>query len=189
VRARRIAGGRGDTVIKLRPVDPDHLSEDLRDNPAFNVEVDVVPGGFVCSASFKGRTAAKDVRDAVAGDMPIRKLFSKDQRALYKERAPEGLKLDDLSVLGPLFVLKIKWMPQELGRKMVAELWFYPDGTRILELSTKCLPNEAFQVSAEGRAFLRGHGVSLGGNQQTKTRKALGYFSKELQAASGGDAG
>src|SRR5262245_36745531 len=40
VRARRIQGGRGDTVVKLRPVVPDTLSEELRRDPAFNVEVD-----------------------------------------------------------------------------------------------------------------------------------------------------
>ncbi len=44
VRARRIQGGRGDTVVKLRPVVPDELPEELRKSPAFNVEVDVLPG-------------------------------------------------------------------------------------------------------------------------------------------------
>ena len=33
-------------------------------------------------------------------------------------------------------------------------MWLYPDGSRILELSTKCAPAEAFQVAAETRAFL-----------------------------------
>jgi hypothetical protein len=60
---------------------------------------------------------------------------------------------------------------------MVAELWLYPDGSRILELSTKCLPTESFGVAAETRAFLARHGVSLTGAQQTKTRMALDHFS------------
>ena len=60
---------------------------------------------------------------------------------------------------------------------MVAELWFYPNGSRILELSTKCAPSEAFQVSAESKAFLAERGVELSGQQQTKTRTALEYFS------------
>ena len=33
------------------------------------------------------------------------------------------------------------------GRKMVAEAWFYPDGERILELSTKCPPAEMIDVA------------------------------------------
>jgi hypothetical protein len=184
VRARRVQGRNGDTVVKLRPVVPGDLPDELRTSPSFGVEVDVMPGGYVCSGSLKGVAANADVRSLVRGGGSIRKLFSKEQRALYKERAPEGLKLDDLSVLGPLFVLKVKWVPEDVGRKMVAELWFYPDGTRILELSTKCLPGEAFQVAAEARAYLSGRGVTLSGSQQTKTKKALGYFSKELQAAS-----
>ena len=59
----------------------------------------------------------------------------------------------------------------------MAELWLYPDGSRILELSTKCLPHEAFQAAAETRAILAGHGVDLSGEQETKTRKALDFFA------------
>jgi hypothetical protein len=62
----------------------------------------------------------------------------------------------------------------------VAELWLYPDGSRILELSTKCKPTEAFQVAAEARAFLTRRGVDLGGEQQTKTKTALEFFAQEL---------
>ncbi len=66
---------------------------------------------------------------------------------------------------------------------MVAELWFYPDGSRILELSTKCTATDAFQVAAEARSFLTGKGVNLNGRQETKTKAALTYFSKQLRAA------
>ena len=52
----------------------------------------------------------------------------------------------------------------------------------ILELSTKCEPSEAFQVSAETRAFLTSRGIDLTGEQETKTKKALNYFAKELLA-------
>ena len=41
-------------------------------------------------------------------------------------------------------------------------MWLYPDGTRILELSTKCAPGEALQVAGETKAFLTGLGVDLG---------------------------
>src|SRR6187401_539064 len=55
VRARRIQGRPGDTVVKLRPVDPDTLPAELRLSPAVGVEVDAMPGGYVCSASLKGK--------------------------------------------------------------------------------------------------------------------------------------
>ena len=76
VRARRVSGGRGDTVIKLRPVVPEELPPDLRRSAAFNVEVDVLPGFLgVCSGSLKGRTTNVEVKDAVAGNLALRKVF------------------------------------------------------------------------------------------------------------------
>ena len=111
----------------------------------------------------------------------MRKLFSKEQRAFYAAHAPEGIGLDDLAVLGPIFVLKLRLDPEELGRRLVAEMWLYPDGSRLLELSTRCETNEAFEVAAEARAFLIKSGVDLSGEQQTKTRKALRYFAKHAQ--------
>jgi hypothetical protein len=61
---------------------------------------------------------------------------------------------------------------------MVAELWMYPDNSRILELSTKCDPSETFQVATEARLYLSKHGIDLTGDQQTKTKTALEYFVK-----------
>jgi len=107
----------------------------------------------------------------------LRKLFSKQQRALFAEHAPAGIALDDLTTLGPIFILKLKGTAPGFGRKLVAELWLFPDGSRILELSTKCLPSEAFQVAAESRASLTELGISLSGEQETKTRRALEHFS------------
>jgi hypothetical protein len=184
VRARRVQGREDDTVVKLRPVVPDELPEELRSTPGMLVELDAMPGGYVCSASLKARlSGASEVRKRVAGKRSTRKLFSKPQRAFYKAHAPEGLELDDLTLLGPIFVLKINSTPRRFGRKLVSELWLYPDGSRILELSTKCPPKEMFQVAAEARAFLTGLGIDLSGQQQTKTKSALEQFSRRRQLA------
>jgi hypothetical protein len=182
VRARRVQGRGDDTVVKLRPIVPDELPPSVRKAKAMVVEVDAMPGGYVCSASFKGALGPGDaVRQVANGDRAIRKLYSKDQRAFYAAHAPDGLGLDDLTVLGPITVLKLKFTPPGATRRMVAELWLYPDGERILELSTKCAPSEGFQVAAECRAFLTERGVDLYGEQQTKTRTALEFFSRSLQ--------
>jgi hypothetical protein len=181
VRARRVQQRADDSVVKLRPVVPDELPPGLRASKNVVVEVDAMPGGYVCSASCKGAPGAGEVKAVAAGDRPIRKLFSKEQRAFYAAHAPEGVGLDDLSILGPINLLKLKFTAGDLGRKLVAELWLYPDGSRILELSTKSAPGEAFQVAAESRAFLAKQGVDLSGEQQTKTRTALTYFSRALE--------
>jgi hypothetical protein len=180
-RARRVQGKEHDSVVKLRPVTPDSLPESLRAAEGVNVEVDAMPGGYVCSASYKRALKADRVAAAVRGDLPVRKLFSKQQRAFFDEHAPEGVELDDLSVLGPIFVLKLKRYPAGIDRKLVAEAWLYPDGKRILELSTKCPPMEIFNVAMESRAFLSGEGVNLSGEQQTKTKTALEFFASQLQ--------
>jgi hypothetical protein len=143
------------------------------------VEVDAMPGGFVCSASFKAVPAPTDVKRVLTEGRAVSKLFTKEQRQFYREHAPEGVELDSLSVLGPIFVLKLKFTPRGYPRRLVAELWLYPDGSRILELSTKCRPGEAFQVAAEAKAFLASRGIDLSAEQQTKTRTALEFFSHE----------
>ncbi|HSC49896.1 MAG TPA: hypothetical protein VLD16_06495 [Gaiellaceae bacterium] len=181
VRARRIQGKGDDSVVKLRPVVPAELPRELRQSDNFKVEVDAMPGGFVCSGSLKNALGPKEVRRVAAGKQPLRKLFSKEQRRFYVEHAPEGLALDDLVILGPIFVLKLRFTPARLDRRLVAELWLYPDGSRVAELSTRCTPEEAFQVAAETRAHLARAGVDLSGEQQTKTRKALKYFAKALE--------
>jgi hypothetical protein len=183
VRARRSQKKGDDSVVKLRPVVPSELPRSVRKSASFNVEVDASPDSFVCSGSMKGVPVSGEVREAAAGQLPIRKLFTKEQRALYAEHAPEGLSIDELAILGPIFVLKLKDTPKGFDRKLVTEMWIYPDGARILELSTKCAPDEAFQVAAEARAYLSSRGVDLGGEQQTKTRTALEFFSAEHLAA------
>jgi hypothetical protein len=182
VRARRVAQKGDDSVVKLRPVVPSDLPRDVRESRMCMVEVDAMPGGYVCSASLKGLPGTA-VQDVAAGSAPLRKLFSKEQRAFFAAHAPEGIGFADLSLLGPIFVLKLKAAPPGFARKMVVELWLYPDGTRILELSTKCATSEAFQVGAESRAFLAERDIEVGGAQTTKTRKALEFFSQQLQPA------
>jgi hypothetical protein len=184
VRARRVQQKGDDSVVKLRPVVPTELPKKLRASPNFGVEVDAMPGGFVCSGSMKRTLGTTDVKDAIAGKRSVRKLFSKEQRSLYDANAPEGLELDDLAILGPITVLKLKFAPKGLERKLVAELWLYPDNSMILELSTKCMPTEAFEVAAGTRAFLTKKGIDLTSAQETKTKKALDYFSKRLAAES-----
>jgi hypothetical protein len=183
VRGRRIQGKGDDSVVKLRPVVPSELPAELRAATGFRVEVDALPGGFVCSGTLKRTLDSDEVRKTVAGERPVRKLFSKQQRAYFAEHAP-GIELDDLKILGPIFVLKLRFTPEELGRRLVAEMWIYPDGSRVLELSTRAATNEAFQVAAQARAYLAGQGIDLSGEQETKTKKALEYFAGALKNGS-----
>jgi hypothetical protein len=179
-RARRVQVKGDDSVIKLRPVVPSDLSPELRAEKDLVVEVDAMPGGFVCSASYKRSMAAPAVWEAVRGERPLHKLFSKGQRQFLADHTDEPPAFEDLAILGPLTVLKVRWRPPELKQKMVAEVWLFPDGSRVIEVSTKTTPRDSLMVAAETRRYLVENGVDLGGEQQTKTRKALEYFAGTL---------
>ena len=181
VRARRRAGGKGDTVVKLRPVEPAKLDARLRKDPDFKIEIDVMPGGYVCSASSKGRSTSQEVLDAAEGRKPLEKLYSRKQREFFAAHAPDGIGFDNLVPLGPVFLLRAKQQPKGFDREMTVELWFYPDGSRIFEISTKAAPDEAFQLGAQFKAFLAQCGIELG-KGATKTGSALRFFAKNFEA-------
>jgi len=181
VRARRIRGGTGDTVVKLRPVEPADLPDNVRRSGSFKIEIDVAPGGFVCSGSMKGKATGDEVRDVATGKRRLSKILTKEQRAFYRAHAPSDIPLDSLLVLGPTLALKAAFAPKSLNRKVVVEVWIYHDGTHLLELSTKSTPLEGVMVGAEFRAYLARHGVSVGGNQQAKTRTALEFYAARVR--------
>jgi hypothetical protein len=100
VRARRVQRKGDDSVVKLRPVVPQELPPEVRMSDSFGVEVDALPGGFVCSGSMKAALGTGSVRAVMVGDQPIRKLFSKEQRRFYaalpraRARRPVGARPD-----------------------------------------------------------------------------------------------
>ena len=71
-RARRVQKKGDDSVVKLRPVVPSQLDEGLRQSPNMVVEVDAMPGGFVCSAALKRTLGTTEVRAAAKGERRLR---------------------------------------------------------------------------------------------------------------------
>ena len=181
VRVRRTQHKPADTTVKLRPMLPADVPEGLRGLSGFKVEVDASPTGFTCSCSLTAEVPDRKARDLMTGEREIAHVLSDEQRELLLSRLRDGVGLADLRVLGPLSLLKMKFEPEGYPRRMVGELWFLPDGTRILELSTKCDPPEAFQAAAETKIFLARHGVHLDAPQETKTRSALAALAAAFE--------
>ena len=177
VRARRTQRRLGDTTVKRRPLAPDAVPAELRGTPAFSTELDVLPGGYVCSGSLRHEVTNDRVVEVRRCRTPVRKLFSDVQRTLYARAVPDGPDLDDLGLLGPVNVLKLKLRLPELDRRLVAEQWMFPDGSRTLELSARCEPEEAFAVAADVKTCLAGRGIELTGDQETKTQRAMATFA------------
>ena len=94
---------------------------------------------------------------------------------------PAGIELDDLTVLGPDLRAQAQVVAGGFAASWSPSCGSYPDGTRILELSTKCAPVGGVPVAAEARAFLAERGLNLAGEQQTKTKTALEFFSGQLK--------
>ena len=74
--ARRVQLKGGDSVVKLRPVVPKDVPKLLRESSGFTVEVDAMPGGYVCSGTLKRGVGNADVRQVAAGDRPLETLLS-----------------------------------------------------------------------------------------------------------------
>jgi hypothetical protein len=189
VRARRTQGRAGDITVKLRPMLPGDVPERLRGLDGFKVEIDASPAGFTCSCSLTAEVSDRKVKALmhdVSGITRLPKLLSGHQRSILADHLPAGVTTSDLSLLGPQTLLKAKFAPKGGPRKMVAELWFLPDGSRLLELSTKTTPAEAFQAAAATKAFLVGRGVHLGAPQEAKTGRSLAVLAGDLATITAG---
>ena len=79
--------------------------------------------------------------------------------------------------MGPIRVQKWKVDAKKLGHEMVAERWKLPDGSDLVELSIKVEPGEATEAAGDFTAYLESLGLDVGGDQQTKTRGALTFFT------------
>jgi len=185
LRARRIQNDDHDCVVKLRPVLPSQLAPRWRKAEGMGVEVDVVGGKPIYSASLKAVRRPTRIEEVLDGEVPLPRLFRKEQRAFLDEHAPTAIPWDRLVPLGPINVAKVKMPVKGLSYPVVAEAWFYPDGSALLELSMKMKPKRVERARQEAKAYLESLGLKLGGGeQQTKTRKALLFFSRKLTAAS-----
>jgi len=185
IRARRTQRKPGDITVKLRPMLPADVPAGLRGKNGFKVEIDASPSGYTCSCSLTAEVSDRKARELLAGSRALSDVLDDVQHRLVLERAPAGVGLDDLTVLGPVNLLKCKFSPADFPRRMVAELWVLPDGSRILELSAKAPPAQAFQAAAEAKAFLAGKGIDLTAPQETKTRAALAALVADRAGSTG----
>ena len=138
-----------------------------------------MPGGFVCSASFKGLSSGQEVLEVSAGTLPLRKIFSKSS-APSTTNTPRRASRWTSCILGPTFLLKAKHQPKDFDRRITVELWLYPDGERILEISTKCLPDETFGSAGRSRTSWP-RGIVLGAEQAPKTKTSLEFYTAKLR--------
>ena len=181
VRVRRVQGKPADSVIKLRPVVPDEL-------PSASAEVAELRRRGRRHARWlrvlrddEGRARSDDGEGDPGRAPPAAQAVQPGAAGPLREHTLRtGSPSTTLAMLGPINVLKLKFTPADFGRRLVAELWFYPDGSRILELSTKCAPRRGLRGGRRDQGVPRRSGIDLNAEQQTKTKTALRFFAKEL---------
>lgn len=178
----RVRGGQrpNDSVVKLRPIDPDAVPSALRRRDDFTVEVDVTPDSFICSGALKRRLGRHAVERAVDGRRGLQTLFSGQQLALIDARLAGGVAFDDLEALGPVRVRRTRARPggPGPGRGLELQVWTYPDATRLLEVSTRCVARDLLQTASHAKTFLDRHGIKQTGPSPTKADTTLAYFTR-----------
>jgi hypothetical protein len=173
VRFRDRPRRRDDAVVKLRPVVSGRVPGWLRDADQFRIEIDALPGHAVCSGALKKRLGRRDVSRALAANRPLTKLLSPRQRRLLAKYAPPWLQLGDLTRFGPIEVRCHSIKLPGLDRRLTVERWRYPDGSHVLELSTRCPLDKAAAIAARMSRALRAYGIVPADRQRTKTAMAL----------------
>lgn len=177
LRARNVKGGKDDSTIKIRPVDPKQIVEKWRRLDGFKVEADGVGAEFKPSASFSVEQDGDEIKAVVRGDRGIDKLFSKKQEEFLAEMSKVDADFASLLVLGPVDALRWKFDHPGLSHAITAENWTLPDRRDLLELSIKVPSAQARTASAAFNVFLKGLDLEPKGGQQTKTKAVLEFFA------------
>ncbi|MGX6608593.1 hypothetical protein ACWKSP_41755, partial [Micromonosporaceae bacterium Da 78-11] len=144
----------------------------LRAADRFHVEIDALPGQAVCSGALKKRLGRHDAARSITVGRPLTGLLSARQRKLLARYAPPNVRLRDLVVFGPIAVWCHSVHLRGLNQGLTAEQWRYPDGTDLLELSTRYPVGEAAAVAARVAATLHAYGVPVA-RQRTKAELTL----------------
>ncbi|MBL7499561.1 adenylate cyclase [Frankia sp. CNm7] len=180
IRARRRRNQPDDAVVKLRPAAPADIPPAIRASKRFVVEVDGMPGSYVCSAALKTHLGSSDIERVVRHGRSPRRLLSAAQLRLLDMRLSAAhvdlADLKDLRAIGPVRVHRHTLRPTGCDVPFLAECWTYPDNSQLLELSTRCHPREVLSAAAHTATVLTAHGIDLTGPQQTKTVATYQFF-------------
>ncbi|ONH27581.1 hypothetical protein BL253_21805 [Pseudofrankia asymbiotica] len=180
IRARGRRDQPDDAVVKLRPAVPAEISPSMRASKRFTVEVDGMPGSYVCSAALKTHLGSSDLDRVVRHGHSPRRLLSATQLRLVGARLSAAdvdlADLRGLRAIGPVSVRRRTLRPDGCDVPFLAECWTYPDDTRLIELSTRCRPADVLSAAARTATVLTAHGIDLTGPQQTKTIATYQYF-------------
>lgn len=174
-RARRIVGEPHDSTVKFRPVLPATIPERWRAVDGFKLEADASETGVMKSASLTTGVPKGLIKQVVAGNKPIEKLFTREQEEFLSSIGGRPIDYRRLRVFGPLQAHRWKFEDPACPWEMTAELWKRADGARLMELSIRAPVVQAAVAIAGFAAHLAEIGAERDLAQQSKARWALQY--------------
>ena len=178
-RARRSQGRPDDSVVKLRPVEPSTLEAHERKSKNFVVEVDAMPGGYVCSASYKGTLKKPRVKERDRGRAAASQAVLEAPAGVLRSQRAEGRRARRPPRPGP----SQRVQAQDHGRRRWAKssrssCGTTPTGPGSSSSRPSAPPPMPLTWPPRRGSISAASGVELGDEQQTKTRTALEYFAK-----------
>jgi hypothetical protein len=180
-RARRTVGERHDSTVKLRPVVPSEVPASWRAYEGFKLEADGSETGVVKSASLTMPVEKGLIKQVVAGEKGIARLFTAEQEEFLATLGERQIDYDRLAILGPLDAHRWKIQDPACPWKIAAELWEREDRQRLMEVSIKAPVVQAAAAIAGFMAFLAESGAERDLEQQAKTRWALDYYAAKVR--------
>lgn len=181
IRLRRRSRGRFDLSVSVRR---SGITFDRALPRGVRVEIDVVPGAIWQDAEVRCDVESAAAAEVIAGMVKPRDSLSATQRAWAchggAEVVDEGL-LGDLQVHGPLVVRRVKVAAADLGLSRTdLEHFRFPSGQELVELSTRCAPQEVGATATAFERLLDGRDVVVAPGYRTKTsvwREEIGSTS------------
>jgi len=180
LRSRLVKGDTDDSTVKVRPIDPDRVSEDWRKTPGFKVEADATGPKIIRSGSLTVFQKSSDIEEVATSKRQIYKIFDRDQIRFLAEFYNKAVDFEKLKVLGPIRVLHWKTKHEKFRHALTVEEWRLPDGHDLVEVSIRVEPKESMEEKKQFEAHLSKIGLDPKGAQQTKTLTALKYFTAQL---------
>jgi|GEM_PF-3234928 hypothetical protein len=167
-------------TVKLRPRSAESIPRTWFEEEGFKHEVDRVSTREVGTASLAVKRKDKHARRAMKGKK-IKKLFSKKQRRLLKK---EGAKLDwdSLKPHGPIVAEVWELRLEGISKTpLTLQTWRFGD-QEFLEISIRDSRERMGEIQKKLDAWLGTHQIAPAPAQTTKTRSALQFFGRQLDA-------
>ncbi len=170
VRLRRRARGRFDLAVSARRRGTDREQTVPR---GARVEYDIVPEGVWQDIEVRRDIDSATAAAVIAGSAKARELLSLTQCSWAcggGSEVVDDARLSELKVHGPLVVRRVKVAALPLGlRRADLEHFRFPSGRELLELSTRCCPQDVSTTAAAFERLLDERAVTVASEYCTKT--------------------